>query len=848
MREQTNLRLRLFAASAVFIVGASVSRAVETNRPTQNEETKGVTLPQNDQVWRIGWPTKAGPAGNFTPLPTDTPLVDDLTQARILWISDSHLFGWGKTGSTGYRHARTIEWRIGKDYVTPPGSWAGPIVGDGKVFGVACRPKGKLYEAWDYVKKSKARFYFDADDILVALDAATGKQLWVAQEPDGMLIAAGKRGGFGVAPVYREGVVYWMSGSGRLYAHRSKDGRHIWRNDFVSEGRLQAREKTRATIQQTGMIALPPTPNWHTALVVCGGVLIAPTFETDRHDRGGRALAGIDLKTGRQLWKLPAMLDHYATPSVWKHRGKEYLLTASSSGNLRLTDPQEGTILWVVSGLGRSSFNLPVSQDGVIVNVRMDPEYGLYGYYRLSPQEPQWGWKLPDRPENYFTVTGDKNARIRPLMRDGLVYLQTSGYREKDEKGRYKAFQTAQRGYFHLVDEKTGKKLQTHTNTGKRDAAIGEMTLVLGGGKLITRADHSHGPTHGGRHPMFMWRVDPSRPIEVIGNAVAANALDLTDFATGYHTLMELPVVDGRMFERLLDGRVACVDLRRVPGGYRTVKLELPGGFAGVPAFRMPLELTLDADSSRVLFAKSRGPTPTEVGLIATQNGPTNDWNRCVITRGGVLDDHLELKLDLNFGCHYWPTTLAIERDGDAVTGTWSRPIPALAKQIRCRGEFERFAGPYDVKGVATPWLKDQPFTTVADNPPGVKTYELLIAAPFAPPFDKHEVKHLLLYLDVSEDKIHRLAGMALRTTQSWVEFDSGTLKVNGQKAVGEVVAVFSNDLWQNGATALNPGTGTGAAMSIKIDVDLAAKKGAWESVYGVEHTLTGPISGTCQE
>ena len=44
------------------------------------------------------------------------------------------------------------------------------IVGDGKVFGVACRPKGKLYEAWDYVKKSKARFYFDADDILVALE------------------------------------------------------------------------------------------------------------------------------------------------------------------------------------------------------------------------------------------------------------------------------------------------------------------------------------------------------------------------------------------------------------------------------------------------------------------------------------------------------------------------------------------------------------------------------------------------------------------------------------------------------------------------------------------------------
>jgi hypothetical protein len=244
------------------------------------------------------------------------------------------------------------------------------------------------------------------------------------------------------------------------------------------------------------------------------------------------------------------------------------------------------------------------------------------------------------------------------------------------------------------------------------------------------------------------------------------------------------------------------------------------------------------------LFAKSHGPTPTEVGLIGTQDNTTDDWNRCPVAQGGVFRDRLELKLDLNFGCHYWPTTLAIERDGDAVTGTWSRHVAALASQTRCRGQFEEIAGPHDAKGVPTPWLPDQPYTTVADNPPGVKTYELFISAPFAPATHKHDTQHLSVYLDVSENTIHRVAGLALRTTQSSVEFDTGTLKMDGRKVTGEVIAVFSNDLWQNGDTSLNPKTGTGVAMSIKIDVDLAAKKGTFESVYGVEHTLTGPICG----
>ncbi len=57
------------------------------------------TVVTEAEALRIGWPGFAGPRGNVMPLATDVPLVDDLSPARILWVSAGRDLGSAKRAS-----------------------------------------------------------------------------------------------------------------------------------------------------------------------------------------------------------------------------------------------------------------------------------------------------------------------------------------------------------------------------------------------------------------------------------------------------------------------------------------------------------------------------------------------------------------------------------------------------------------------------------------------------------------------------------------------------------------------------------------------------------------------------
>ena len=63
------------------------------------------------EALRIGWPQLTGPLGNFGPLKADTPLVDDLSQAKLLWTSQTNDLGRAKGGSQAYRRAEQFTGR-----------------------------------------------------------------------------------------------------------------------------------------------------------------------------------------------------------------------------------------------------------------------------------------------------------------------------------------------------------------------------------------------------------------------------------------------------------------------------------------------------------------------------------------------------------------------------------------------------------------------------------------------------------------------------------------------------------------------------------------------------------------
>lgn len=106
--------------------------------------------------------------------------------------------------------------------------------------------------------------------------------------------------------------------------------------------------------------------------------------------------------------------------------------------------------------------------------------------------------------------------------------------------------------------------------------------------RALVRSDHSHGASHGGRQPIVLWNTTPASfsPVQVEGKDVG---LDLADFDTAYEVMMHVPLVDGRMFERLNDGRIACYDLR-VGKDERSWRPELKGANIGL-ASAMPIRL-----------------------------------------------------------------------------------------------------------------------------------------------------------------------------------------------------------------------------------------------------------------
>jgi len=502
--------------------------------------------PQGQAV-ETGWPSLAGPYGTFLPVRTDVALVNDLSKATIAWVSENADLGIGKQGTPfhkSFRSGVTVRKYLGPDAGRHPGNWAGVIAAEGRVFAASFRPTGPYVEC-DFPDGTPAKVRVDAEDILVAMDFHTGHTLWVAAEPGGMLTGGGKRQGFQVAPVYSDGKVFSMGSTGRLFAYDANTGKKLWQTDIGEVHRRQAemRDQILADLARR-KFSYPPSPGWHTSLTVAGDTLIVPTFSKG-------TLRGLDVASARTRWEAVGVGSHLATPSVWHHDDRDYVLTANTSGEMRLLDPRDGRELWKVDELGGSYFTLSPSPTHVLVNVNpksgKGPEgeriHGFFGCYRITPEEATLAWKMPFEPRNGIACWMDTEARYRYTMRDDLAYLYTDGS-GRDVPGR-----------FLVVRQDTGEIVAEHRNEGDQADKIGGLWYLMDN-KIIARWDAAHGPRHGGRHPWMLWEVSEGTISRL------PSSLDMNEFTNGYEVNMEHPVVAGFLLERNEEGRVVCYDLR----------------------------------------------------------------------------------------------------------------------------------------------------------------------------------------------------------------------------------------------------------------------------------------------
>jgi outer membrane protein assembly factor BamB len=164
------------------------------------------------------------------------------------------------------------------------------------------------------------------EEVLLSLDAVTGKEIWRSSQPIAYEMhpaATGHGKGPKSTPLVYKGNVYTFGISGVLSCHDARTGKVKWRQEFSKQ--------------------FPKTsPLFGTAMspIIDSGLLIA---HVGGHDKG--ALTAFDPETGTVKWSNDVDGPAYSSPIVVTLAGKRQLITTTQR-NVIGVDITTGKLLW----------------------------------------------------------------------------------------------------------------------------------------------------------------------------------------------------------------------------------------------------------------------------------------------------------------------------------------------------------------------------------------------------------------------------------------------------------------------------------------------------------------------
>ncbi len=368
------------------------------------------------------WPSHLGPGGAFADAAAQpAKLVDDVAQAKLVWRSEETGIGFGKahSGAMGSGHA--------KGTGLPGSGAASPILAGGLVIQSYFLPRGPVK---DEAAAQRLGGKFDnftfivADDVVVAIDAATGKTRWKQVFADkGINYAPGKRGEWNVTPCAAGGKVFAFGTTGRLYGLELATGKLLWESNIgpVHE-RLEAAKKEALANKRMVKGGVRP----YGMLIAADGVLLAPDWS------GG--LLGIDPANGKTLWRATdkgGLTSGYNSPTPVTVNGKAYVVCVNGSGDLRLVDHRNGgKVLWT-HALGSQHMTQPAfGKDLLLVmdenkkagEKNAKQRFGVLAGYRLSEKGAERVWQLDGGKYPVECWLDGGPGRRVATRRDGVVY------------------------------------------------------------------------------------------------------------------------------------------------------------------------------------------------------------------------------------------------------------------------------------------------------------------------------------------------------------------------------------------------------------------------------------------
>ena len=490
------------------------------------------------------WPAAQGPlGGGCCAEATGAATIDDLARIRLVWRCEESDVGRGMGNISRFMS----NWPSASRLRTGSGC-SSPLVADGKVYfryfvpaprsadtperpieaynlTEAAAHKQMLEEARRYGFQgdklptyAAEKMYQCTDDVMLCMDAATGKTLWKAvAKGRGINSQHHKAGPFDMSPACANGRVFSLGMSGWLYAFDATTGKPLW--EVQSEC------------------------DYSNALLAVGDVVVAPA---------GREWGGYDAATGRLVWTAGGGRA-VSTLSAWSTDGKDYLIGVMgpnyASKGIGCLEAATGKQVWnvpvkvITGGRGLGPGGISVIGDRLLVNQnngtgkKGDPVKPVIAAYHLTATKAKPLWQLgPDEDAARVQSLGGGSAHRSPVHGESVPVVV---------HGKY-VFAADLR----VADLATGKVLAKTEGlvpmNGGFMQAIEDIVLV--------RRDGTHGNMECGFYKIG--RDGSVRPL-----TKAAWIPPIGGTTTSYHHPLFYAMADGRIFFRQENG-VYCWDVR----------------------------------------------------------------------------------------------------------------------------------------------------------------------------------------------------------------------------------------------------------------------------------------------
>jgi len=245
-------------------------------------------------------------------------------------------------------------------------------------------------------------FFSDGEsDVLIALDALDGSELWRHAVSETYRGHDGSEDGPASSPIIHGGAVYALGPLGDLVALNLADGERIWSRNLVEEFGI--------TVPDYGCTTTP---------LAIDGVLVVQIGGDE-----GRSIAGLDPASGELRWSLGDEGTQYQSPIAMELAGRLQVIVPDGKRMVGLA-PGDGAVLWEHVFQGeRDSVGMgmatPIDGDRFAIGVG-----GTLAVLEVTPKGDDSGFEAKE----LFRARDLGRGYVAPVAFEGHIYGINNGF------------------------------------------------------------------------------------------------------------------------------------------------------------------------------------------------------------------------------------------------------------------------------------------------------------------------------------------------------------------------------------------------------------------------------------